>query len=132
MYSIDLFVKNRLVILDLKTDGYSAIHIQNRALYHCRVLHKQGADIVAVGALLNAAIQLAPGGTAAIEYGFPASLLNPLFNARWIYSIPANIVKFILNTIVSQPVAGFFNGVAVFNTIDSDHGFTFLVLAALA
>ena len=84
------------------------------------MFHQQGGHIVTGGCLLNAWVELAPGGATTIENDFPTSLGNPWPDGGCVYAVSAKVVKAVFNAIFAQPVAGFFDGVAVFNPVDGN------------
>ncbi len=91
------------------------------------MFHQQGRHIVTGGCLLNTGVELAPGGAAAVENGFPAGLGNPLLDGSGVYAVSTKVVKAVLDAIVAEPVAGLLDSVAVFNPVDGNQCINLLV-----
>lgn len=65
--------------------------------------------------------QLAPSGALPVEQLFPAERLAPDGQAISGYTVFFEIVESVLQALGGQPGTGFFNGVAVGDTVERDH-----------
>ena len=66
-------------------------------------------------------VQFTPGGTAGVKQCLPAQLGNKVMQLRALKAIGAVIVEAVLDVVRFQPAAGFFDGIAIFNAVTSQH-----------
>ena len=72
---------------------------------------------------LQGDVQLAPGRAFAVEQGFPAHIGQPVVQLRLGHALFFEIVKDRVQTVIGQPGAGFFDGVAIGNAVNNQvHG----------
>jgi len=66
--------------------------------------------------------QLAPRGTAAIQQFVLVECLHPSLQMSAADAVAAHIMETVLDIIIRQPAAGFFDGVAILDAIERCHG----------
>ena len=84
------------------------------------VLHGGACGGVVLYGRLNFRVELAPRGALAIEQLLPAQGLGPFGELFSRYALFLEIVKLVLQPVFSHPGAGFFDGVAVGDSIKGD------------
>ena len=72
-------------------------------------------------AVLVAVRQLPKGRAAFVEQCFPADGFAPLLDLLFIDAVDAEIVEAVIDAVLLQPVAGFFDGVAVLDAVERQH-----------
>ncbi len=95
--------------------------IKDRSFNDARVFQHHFYCSWFIDIVLDFFIQLAPCCATFIENGFPANLLDPLSKVFLWYAQFLVVMELVSNTIFIKPLAGFFYGVAVRDTIHFDH-----------
>lgn len=91
------------------------------ALDQAGVGHHQGFGAGGIfDGRLSACIELAPCGALAIEQCFPSDNLYPMVNAGLWNALFFEIVKCVCKALICQPSSGFFDRIAIGNTVNLD------------
>lgn len=72
--------------------------------------------------------ELAPTGAFAVDHGFPAKCCHPVVECFFGQALFFEIVENILKTLIGQPGAGFFDGIAVGDAVEDDAGVIHVVM----
>ena len=85
------------------------------------VVHQCGSGVGIIDAIAQRLVEFAPGGATGVQQRLPAQIGNKGIQLRALKAIGAVIMEAILNLMRFQPAAGFFNGIAVFNSVHGEH-----------
>ena len=83
----------------------------------CIQYQQLGSRFGVNGGALRGRVQLAPGGAFAVQHGFPTCGGQPRGQVLRRDALLFEVVKLVVHTVLSEPRAGFFDGVAVGDAI---------------
>jgi hypothetical protein len=116
-----LTLGRRAIALRIKPNQQlAAAKVEHRPFDHRRLREHQGHSLPGVEAGLVLVRQFAEGRARAVEQRLPADLAAPLLQALTLDPGGLVVVERIIDTVLIQPGARLFHGVAVLDAVDRD------------